>query len=614
MINWQRTLEIFGIKETDKIPKKNKQQLVLSCDKCNSEVIETRIHHTQIRFRYNKQFLCPTCRKELAKINYIVAAKKRYLNPEYMAKQKAKRHTEEYKIKARQRSNELWQNEEYKAKFKAGFKPDVARHYLNLARKKSNIVNSKKLKLLWQNPEYRKRTTQKHVDRWLDNNYRQKVINGLKKYYSATDVLLIASERSKALWATQQYRENWLKSFIESFTEERLNEISLRSSKNWLNEEYRNKIEAHWTNSKREWMSKICADWWTDEYKSAISEKMITKWADPKQRAAYISAFKLAWTEDRRNAARAIWTDDKRTEMSIKTKKLWENPDFVSKIITMMTKPSSLEVQFASMLDDNNIQYKQQVHLGPYLFDFQINNILIEIQGDYWHSLPAAVNRDKSKATYVEKYLPEYQLNYLWEHEFYQLDKIHNFINTKFGIKHTIDYKLNDIIFKSAGFEEIQELCNKYHYKGDLGRRGHYFGAYLNNTLIAGCVFANPTRNVSGGELTRFIIHPMYQKPNLASWFLSKATKSALKIYDGLFTFADPNFNHFGTIYLASNWKYVGDTDKDYWYSSSDGWIMHKKTLWNRATNMCLKESEYATAFGYTKVWGLPKKKYVYTR
>ena len=155
-----------------------------------------------------------------------------------------------------------------------------------------------------------------------------------------------------------------------------------------------------------------------------------------------------------------------------------------------------------------------------------------------------------------------------------------------------------------------KHLFEKYHYKSNIGRGGLIIGVRFDSKLIACCVFSSPTRNVDGGELTRFVIHPRFQKKNLASWFLSKASKLGLEKFGKLFTFADPNFNHNGSIYLASNWNYVGDTKSDYWYVNDEGWVMHKKTLWNRAVNMSMKESEFAILFGYNKVWGLPKKKF----
>lgn len=95
-----------------------------------------------------------------------------------------------------------------------------------------------------------------------------------------------------------------------------------------------------------------------------------------------------------------------------------------------------------------------------------------------------------------------------------------------------------------------------------------------------------------------------------AGHVLSKSSKKALQKWDNLLTFADPNFNHNGSMYLAANWKYAGESRPDYWYSSDTGWVMHKKTLWNRAKNLCMKEKEYAGLFGYRKIWVLPKKKF----
>ena len=41
---------------------------------------------------------------------------------------------------------------------------------------------------------------------------------------------------------------------------------------------------------------------------------------------------------------------------------------------------------------------------------------------------------------------------------------------------------------------------------------------------------------------------------------------------------------------------------------------MHKKTLYNKAVNLSMKEKEYADRFGYVKVKGFKKLKFVYDR
>lgn len=52
----------------------------------------------------------------------------------------------------------------------------------------------------------------------------------------------------------------------------------------------------------------------------------------------------------------------------------------------------------------------------------------------------------------------------------------------------------------------------------------------------------------------------------------------------------------------------------DYWYAKEDGWVMHKRTLYGQAVNMKITEKEFAEKFGYTKVWGKEKLRYIYKR
>jgi hypothetical protein len=116
-------------------------------------------------------------------------------------------------------------------------------------------------------------------------------------------------------------------------------------------------------------------------------------------------------------------------------------------------------------------------------------------------------------------------------------------------------------------------------------------------------------------ELSRLVIHPCYQKNNFASWLLSRAVKLVKKEFNcvsRLVAFADLTYNHTGTIYRASNWKLISTSPPDYWYTDKDGFMMHKKTLYNRACKMSMKEREFAEKYNYNKVWGLGKRKFVY--
>jgi len=79
-----------------------------------------------------------------------------------------------------------------------------------------------------------------------------------------------------------------------------------------------------------------------------------------------------------------------------------------------------------------------------------------------------------------------------------------------------------------------------------------------------------------------------------------------------LVSFADTTFNHVGTIYKASNWRLDGEVAPDYWYKDNDGYMCHKKTLWNKASKMCMTESEYCAKYGFVKIRGEKKFRYIY--
>jgi len=78
-----------------------------------------------------------------------------------------------------------------------------------------------------------------------------------------------------------------------------------------------------------------------------------------------------------------------------------------------------------------------------------------------------------------------------------------------------------------------------------------------------------------------------------------------------LVAFADHSFNHFGTIYKAANWQFDGEVEPSYWYVDGEGYVMHKKTLYGKAKNSEMKEAEFAEKFGYQKVKGKVKSRYI---
>ncbi len=244
----------------------------------------------------------------------------------------------------------------------------------------------------------------------------------------------------------------------------------------------------------------------------------------------------------------------------------------------------------------------------------------IEVNGDYWHSLPQRRQRDAKK--YKIAVQAGYKVCYVWEHEVKSNPEL-----IKYRIKHLFHKPSFDFLnceLRVISSQQAEEFLLSYHYQGS-GRSGTTtIGAFNNGNLIAVCVFTSISRMEMAEkqslsydvirELSRFCIHPSYQTKNFATWFLAKSRKLLCKNEPKiklLISFADPNFGHNGTIYKADNWIYDGETSPSYWYVNSKFIIVHKKTVWNKAKSISKTESDYASENNLIKVTARPKLRYI---
>lgn len=438
-------------------------------------------------------------------------------------------------------------------------------------RENQSATQSAVMRDLWKNEEYRENQSEKHkqssASKWEDPEYRAKVSESIANIHETKPGYTQA--------ATTQLRCN---------AERRIESI-------------RNKYKSD------------------NNYKNRIS-KSIKEW---RSKTDIINKFK-----------EIQGSDEYKKKLSSKAKKLWQDPTYASKIAN--NHSSSLEELFAGILDDLEIEYVRQFHIGHWSFDFMVpmedKSILIEINGEYWHSSKfGARHRDSAKATYVEKYHSDkYKLHVIWEHELKLPAKISAVIDDLFGDNHreVIDFEFGDCVVKAIDPQSANFLLTKYHYTASGGRNGLNIGVYLGDELIGCCKFCGPTRAQSADrlgfkqseilELTRFVISPRYQKKNFASWILSKSVRLAKRLKPKckcLLSFADESYGHLGTIYRASGWKHDGIVAPDYHYLSPDGFVMHKRTLWGQAVKMCMSEHEYARKHGYIVRWGRQKHRYV---
>ena len=116
-------------------------------------------------------------------------------------------------------------------------------------------------------------------------------------------------------------------------------------------------------------------------------------------------------------------------------------------------------------------------------------------------------------------------------------------------------------------------------------------------------------------EVSRFCIHPIYQKKNFASWLLAKSLKLIQQFNPKLkavIAYSDKTVGHSGTIYKASGFRQDRVVPPDYWYVDQEGWVIHKRTLYGRAVKMSQTENVYAAQQNYRRIYGSEKLRFVH--
>lgn len=390
--------------------------------------------------------------------------------------------------------------------------------------------------------------------------------------------------------------------------------------------------------------------WKNDEYRQRIVESAIAQWSSVDNREALSRSIKRAWTraeyreryalarstpeyaERRSEISAAMWRNEKfRERMSAMSKSLWNDDNFRSHMAVMLAEQpriSSIQTTLYKYLDDLGVVYEKESEktvIGPWAFDCLVpgsngrKNLLIEAQGNYWHSLPKGARNDRSKFTYISRYFPDHEIMYVWEHEFKTEGRVLDRLKQKLGIQlSSIDFEFSDVIYKKIDYRACSTFLSYYHYLSkNCG--GQCFGAFLGDDLIAVAVFSKGIRQNSTTssitdctEFSRFCIHPAYHKRNFAGWIASKFI--GLNGSSSVIAYADTTVGHSGTMYKAIGFIEHHRTESDYWYVDASGWVMHKKTLYNHACRIKMTESEFMKKFEYQKRWGGPKICYLWSK
>lgn len=189
------------------------------------------------------------------------------------------------------------------------------------------------------------------------------------------------------------------------------------------------------------------------------------------------------------------------------------------------------------------------------------------------------------------------------------------------------DFKFQDLKLRNSDHTEYDAFYASFHYMGRTGRRGHTLAATLAGKVIAAATFSSITRNDSAErlgvspsemrELVRLCIHPDFHKRNFGSWFLSRAVKDFLNEnpdINVLISFADTTVGHTGSVYLAANWTYDGDTKPSYHYTTPYGTNIHKKTVYGQAVAAGMNERQWAEQNKLIRVREEVKRRFIFKR
>lgn len=104
--------------------------------------------------------------------------------------------------------------------------------------------------------------------------------------------------------------------------------------------------------------------------------------------------------------------------------------DFKVMINTWLHK-SEPEILFEEILEELNMTFIYQKNICDYRCDYYLGfNIIVEINGCYWHSSEKAIERDSKKLSILKK--SNYNVIVIWDNEIYNKEKIKKDILTQY--------------------------------------------------------------------------------------------------------------------------------------------------------------------------------------
>jgi very-short-patch-repair endonuclease len=490
-----------------------------------------------------------------------------------------------------------------------------------------------------------KRQKQSYISKslWEDSAFAKKITDSSAKAWESPERRREASLRTSLLWEDPHFRARYETLWSDPVWRE---EDARRARALWDSPDYRAQQEAFKSDPQhRIFQSDLAKARWEDpEYRSMVVKSQSLLWEDPRLRKEMSQRTKELWADPAyvEKQRLASLSPDLIRIKSENAKRQWGNREFRERMAEALSqhllggKDSILERTAQTLLSALGIPYVRHHVVGHFEFDLFIpgNNLLVECNGEYWHSLRK--DRDAAKFTYVNEYFPQYRVLYLWERDFLNPGLVRQkLVRELFGgddPEEQVDFSFDDVSVRPLSAKDKapgsyysvpEEFLQSFHYAGYGRGAKAVYGAYVGDVLVALGKFSSPVRQEVASsmglrfsevlELDRLCVDPRFQKKNFGSWFLSRLSRLVFSDFPSvsvLVSFADSTFGHDGTVYRASNWTFEHVVRPDYHYVGPGGFVIHKKTLWNHSSKNGRTESDYAAENGYVRAYGREKLKF----
>lgn len=173
-------------------------------------------------------------------------------------------------------------------------------------------------------------------------------------------------------------------------------------------------------------------------------------------------------------------------------------------------------------------------------------------------------------------------------------------------------------VVKLTNYDAKKWLLEK-HYAKRLCSISYVYGITDGNKILGICTFGFPPNNnyndgkclfktlkVKTLELNRLVINSNNHK-NILSFFVSRSLKMLPKPC-AIVSYADPNQNHYGYIYQATNWIYLGKSTPKHRYHFENGETFDiRRGIHNKGK--IIKKERIASTLRYLYLLGSKKEK-----